>query len=315
MIFIFAHLDEAAHALLKKELPGEKLYWANKHALTEQDAACFAESEVCFGNVPAAWLTSPSKLRWLQLESAGFEYYQKIEPEIARRGIAITNLRGMFARPAAETAMAGLLALFRGLDQLICRQPDRRWISLEVRPGMKVLHGRRALVLGAGSIGGRVMDLLRAFECEVEAFARSSREAGLHTLAELDARLGEFEVVVNCLPNTPETTNLFDRRRLGLLNPCAVFVNVGRGSAVDEAALAEALIQGKLGGAVVDVYKQEPLPPEHPLWSCPRTIVTQHTGGGYGDELIDKARFFLGNWGRFQRGEPLKNPVDLKKGY
>lgn len=315
MIFIFAHLDESAQSLLKQELPGVELYWANKHALTSQAAARFAECEVCFGNVPAEWLSRPSKLRWLQLESVGFEYYQHIEEEVARRGLTITNLRGMFAHPAAETALAGLLALLRGLKELIPAQTARRWMSLEVRPKMRLLHGQRALVLGLGSIGRRVRELLRAFGCEVECFARSSPEAGIHTLDALDAQLGQFEVIVNCLPNTPETANLLDRRRLERCSSSTILVNVGRGKTVDEAALADLLRQGRLGGAVLDVFKQEPLPADHPLWSCPNTIITQHTGGGYDNELIDKARFFVANWRRFQSGAPLENIINLKRGY
>src|SRR5262245_49880142 len=110
-IFIYAHLDDRAVAHLREQLAGADIYWANKHSPTPQDREQFLSSEICFGNVPADWLAQASRLRWMQLESVGFEYYQKLQTEVEQRRIVITNLRGMFAWPAAETALAGLLAL------------------------------------------------------------------------------------------------------------------------------------------------------------------------------------------------------------
>jgi phosphoglycerate dehydrogenase-like enzyme len=137
----------------------------------------------------------------------------------------------------------------------------------------------------------------------------------LLTRAELDRALPEADIVVGCLPDTPDTRGLLDRRRLGLLPAHAVLVNVGRGSLVDEAALTEALLQGRVGGAVLDVTREEPIPPSHPLWSCPRTLLLQHTGGGYGEELLDKARLFLTNLAAFESGAPLRNVANLARGY
>jgi glyoxylate/hydroxypyruvate reductase A len=120
---------------------------------------------------------------------------------------------------------------------------------------------------------------------------------------------------VNCLPSTPETANFFSRERLARFSSRAIFVNIGRGSAVDEAALIEVLQNRKIGGAVLDVFKQEPLPGEHPYWDCPRTLVLQHTGGGYDEELIDKARIFVSNLNLYRTGHPLQNQINLVRGY
>ncbi len=314
-IFVYAHLDERAVAHLREGLAGVEVYWANKHAPVPEDRERFLASEICFGNVPAAWLAQARKLRWMQLESVGFEYYQKLQGEVEQSGVVITNLRGMFAWPAAETALAGLLALLRGVDEVAVEQKARRWVSLEVRPRMGLLHGRKVVVLGMGSIGRQVASLLRAFECEVKCFARTAAGADFRSAAELEAHLPEFSVVVNCLPSTRETADFFSRERLGRLSSEAIFVNVGRGSAVDENALVELLQGRKIGGAVLDVFKQEPLPAEHPLWNCPRTILLQHTGGGYADELLDKARMFLRNLERYRKGETLENRIQLERGY
>jgi phosphoglycerate dehydrogenase-like enzyme len=105
------------------------------------------------------------------------------------------------------------------------------------------------------------------------------------------------------------------RALLTAMKPRAIFVNIGRGAVVDEPALIEVLQQRRIGGAVIDVTHTEPLPPTHPLWTCPNTLVTQHTGGGYHDELLDKARIFLENLDRYRRGASLLNPVNLQRGY
>lgn len=317
-ICIYAHVDGAAREYLAAELAGNDVLWVDKRVVREGDDGAlerFVSCDIAFGNVPAHWLEVPGRLRWLQLESVGFEYYQHVAGCIAERGLVLTNLRGMFARPAAETALAGLLALLRGGDELALAQRERRWVELEVRPRTGLLHGKRVLVCGGGSIGRRIAAILQAFECGVEFYSKSSPDAQWHTAAELDAALACYDIVINALPSTPETKHLFSRERLSLLGRSAIFVNVGRGSTVDEPALVDALMERRLGGAVLDVFHQEPLPEAHPLWNCPRTIITQHTGGGYVDELLDKARLFVDNYRRFLQGESLKNRVNLKQGY
>lgn len=314
-IFIHAHLDEPARTYLQGELSGFDVYWNDKHAPVPAPHDEWSASEICFGNVPADWISGTTKLRWLQLESVGFEYYQKVQADMERSGIIMTNLRGMFAWPAAETALAGLLALLRGIDEIARAQSSRNWIGLTVRPLTGLLHGRKVLILGMGSIGRQICHLLRAFECDVAGFARTAADAAFRDVEQVDRHLGEFGVVINCLPSTPETINFFNRERLARFSREAIFVNVGRGSVVDEDALVEALQKRQIAGAVLDVFQQEPLPVRHPLWDCPRTIILQHTGGGYADELIDKCRMFLTNLNLYRMGKPLQNQVDLRRGY
>lgn len=315
-IFIYAHLDDAARRLLASTLPTPGVIYADKFAgpaLRETQLAQFRQSEICFGNVPAEWLPQAVRTRWMQLESVGFEYYQHVSG--LPSGLTITNLRGLFDRPTAETALAGLLGLYRGLNEMVPAQRAARWICLELRPRLRMLHGKRVVILGAGSIGRKLRRLLLAFDCHVQNFARTADDAELRTLEDLDRALPTADVVACCLPNTEHTRGLFDRRRFSLLNQGAIFVNVGRGLVVDESALVDVLQRQQIGGAVIDVTHEEPLPSHHPLWSCPHTILTQHTGGGYDEELLDKARSFLANLARFQRGDSLANVVDLKRGY
>ena len=314
-LFIYAHLDAPARAWLATQPLGPEVYYADKFALTATDRVAFRTAEVAFGNVPADWLANAPRLRWLQLESVGFEYYQGLPAGAIPAGLRLTNLAGQFAAPAAETALAGLLALYRGLDQLIPAQAARTWCCLEVRPTMRVLHDSHVIVLGNGSIGRRLAELLAAFRCRVQTFARTSATADLRTPAALDAALPAADVVVCCLPKTAATRHLVHAARLARMKPTAIVVNIGRASVVDTAALVRALRENRLGGAVIDVFDEEPLPSDHPLWTCPRTILTQHTGGGYADELLDKARCFAANLARYRAGQPVENVVDFARGY
>lgn len=312
-IFVCAHLDESARHLLTSTLPASSTTFARSPLISPENLTAFQQSDLCFGNVPAAWLEQAPRLRWMQLESIGFEYYQNLR--VAPPGLAITNLKGLFDSPAAESAVAGLLALYRGIDQLVPAQAAARWMSLEVRPHMQLLRDKQVVILGHGSIGRKLRHFLEAFGCRVQSFARTADGAELRTAEALDLSLDQADIVACCLPNTTETRGLIDRRRLGLMRPNAVFVNIGRGAVVDEPALIESLQQKKIGGAVLDVTWQEPLPHDHSLWTCPRTILLQHTGGGYQEELLDKARTFLANFTRFQMGQPLHNLVNLARGY
>lgn len=312
LVAVAAHLDAAARSLIGQELAGERLHWIDKHVSTTADRSAVASAEVVFGNVPAAWLAESHGLRWLQLESVGCEYYANAT---LPAGLVITNLAGQFAAPAVETALAGLLGLLRGLPELVAAQGERRWIELELRPRTGMVHGRRCLVLGTGSIGGHLATVLRALGAQVTTFARTDPQADLHGTDELDAALPTTDVLCCTLPCTAATRGLIDRRRLALLPAGAILVNIGRGPVIDEAGLVEALQGGRLGGAVLDVFDHEPLPADHPLWACPRTVLTQHTGGGYRDELLDKARRFVANWRRFRAGEPLLHRIDPQRGY
>ena len=278
----------------------------------EQRLPEFLQSDICFGNIPPAWVGQTRRLRWLQLDSAGFGEYQQVDQ---RPDLVITNLGGFYAVPVAESALAGILALYRGMQTLTLLQGEKKWIGQALRPRLKTLFRAKVLILGGGAIGRHLIKLLEAFEAAITVFGR--RPAGGVTTdpAELDRVLPAMDVVVSCLPETEETIGLIDERRLNLLAPHALFINVGRGSVVDEAALI-ALLQGeKIGGCVLDVTQREPLPPDNPLWTAPHTLLTQHTGGGFDEEHMDKVRAFLDNLERFRVGGELLNVVELARGY
>lgn len=302
-------LDPGQKARLSRAVADHEVAFADALGGEGERRAAARESAVVFGNVPAPWLDGAEPLRWVQLDSAGTDAYVGVRLG-GSEPVALTNLGDFYGRAVSEAALAGILAFYRQLPRLLAAQRERRWVKAEVEPAIGRLHGARAVILGAGSIGGRLAGLLRAFECPVQCWARRSPAAQLHTLAELDAALPGADILINTLPHGPGTVNLLDARRLARLPASALLVNVGRGSALDETALVAALNTGLLAGAVLDVTAREPLPAESPLWTHPAVILTQHTGGRFPGETDAKIDVFVANFGRFVRGQPLRFQVE-----
>ena len=310
---IYAHifLEEAEKKHLSQTLSDTTLTYAQDIPEREQREH-FLKAEVVFGNVPASWLSDTKKLRWLQLESVGFGEYQTIP---VPADLQITNLRGMFSPPVAETVMAGILMLYRGLHTLGRHQIKQQWVGAELRPALRTLQGARAVIVGGGSIGQAIRDRLRPFGTYVSIMDSYQENADLRSWSALDDELPRTDIIICCLPETQETIGQFGAERLSKSKPSALLVNVGRGSLIDEAALVDCLQQKVLGGCVLDVTRQEPLPASSPLWELSNVVLTQHTGGGSGNELMNKVNVFLDNWQRFKRGEALENVVNLTQGY
>ena len=269
----------------------------------------FKRCEIAFGNPPASWLGDAEGLRWVQLESVGFGEYMDLDWHHLQSRLTLTNLAGFFAEPVAETALAGLLALLRGIDRLTSLKSEGHWEGDPIRTGLRLLHRRHVVLVGYGAINQKLAALLAPFECRID-FVRSNSPAET-----LDAALATAEIVVCAAPDTVSTRQMFDAKRLALLPETALFANLGRGSIVDEAALVDALRQQRLAGALLDVTQTEPLPKNHPLWECPNTLLTQHSGGGTDDEIDRKIDVFLANLDRYRRNERLQGVIDIKRGY
>ncbi|MGB7243446.1 MAG: D-2-hydroxyacid dehydrogenase [Sulfitobacter sp.] len=269
----------------------------------------FQRCDVVFGNPEPEELPQAADLRWVQLESVGFGEYLDLDWTTLRGRLTLTNLTGFFADPVAETALAGILALGRGIDRLVRHQTAGHWVGDPIREDLRLLRDAHVVVLGYGAINRRLAELLVPFGCKITQFDSAA------TPQTIDAALPAADILVAAVPDTPATRNLMNDQRLGLLPPHAVFVNLGRGSLVDEAALADALLSNRLGGAVLDVTNDEPLPMGHAFWTCPNTILTQHSGGGTTDELDRKIDYFLSNLTRYRAGQPLTGTIDLTRGY
>ena len=274
-----------------------------------QDPGEPSDCPLIFGNPEPAVVADNHALRWMQLESVGFGEYADLDLMRPDGLVQITNLAGFFADPVAETALAGILALGRGIDRLAVLQQQAEWVGDPLREDLRLLKGASVLLFGYGAINQRVAELLGPFGCRIDHLASG------WTGDALDAALADADILIATAPDTAKTRGLFDQVRLARMKPGAVFCNFGRGSLVDERALAKALQAGQLGGAVIDVTEDEPLPVSHPFWCCPNTIVTQHSAGGTADELDRKIDVFLANLAHYRTGGPLVGLVDFKKGY
>ena len=274
-----------------------------------KNRAAFDRCEIVFGNPPASWIAESPLLRWVQLESVGFGEYAALDWAMLGRHIRVTNLAGFFAEPVAESIFAGVLALYRGIDRVVHLREKREWRGDALRSELRTLEGASVVLFGRGAINARVAELLGSFGCRVTAFGRDWDASGL------DAALGRADVVISVVPDAPGARDVFDRARLARLKPGALFLNFGRGSVVDDDALADSLESGALGGAVIDVTRDEPLPSGHRFWTTGNLILTQHSGGGTAEEIDRKIDVFLDNLARYRRGEPLQGLVDFSRGY
>lgn len=313
-IFIYQSVDLSIRAFLEKDFPEQQFVYGDDLPADERERA-FMKAEAVFGNVPAAWITRTENLRWIQLASAGVNQYISLNWEILSEKITLTNLAGFFGISVSETALGGILAIYRRIDHLARLQVSHSWRGKEERELVRTLWQKKVVILGPGAIGSHLKRLLLAFDCEVTLYGRRKENSDITTPAELDALLPETDILVAVLPETEATVHFLDRQRLSLLSPESVLVSIGRGSVLDESALADMLHQQRLLGAVVDVTIQEPMPKDHPFWSCPRILLTQHTSGGFESEVSAFAKLFSENLGRYLSGNPLVNVVNWKKGY
>jgi phosphoglycerate dehydrogenase-like enzyme len=253
-----------------------------------------------------------SRLRWVQSTWAGAgEQYAAAEltsDELDR--VALTTSAGVFAIPLAEFALLGLLAFAKDLPRLLRSQAERRWDRFV----MAELRDWTVLVLGVGGIGREVARLASAFGAHTIGVKRTPGKVPhvdeVHSTDRLRELLPRADGLVVTLPLTEATRGLLDGEALSLLPSHAVLVNVGRGAVVDEEALVEALRNGRLAGAALDVFAVEPLPAESPLWGLPNVLIAPHAAGQsvHDDERL--VELFCDNLGRYLRGEPLRNRVD-----
>ena len=308
-IFCALPLNASQEDRLRRDVGDARLYFLPSGEPEPEARAAFDRSEIVFGNPRAAWIAESTRLRWVQLESVGFGEYAALDWARLGRQIRMTNLAGFFAEPVAESILAGVLALARGLDRLVLWKEKRDWQGDAVRPELRTLEGASIVLFGRGAINARVAELLAPFHCSMTAFGRDWNGVAL------DAALSGADVVISTVPDAPGTREVFNRARLAKFKRGALFLNFGRGSVVDDDALADLLEAGLLGGAVIDVTRDEPLPAGHRFWTARNLILTQHSGGGTADELERKIEVFLGNLARYRRGEALLGLVDFSRGY
>lgn len=308
-LFIYPTLSEPVKTQLQQHVPDDVTLVFRQDLPKPDQQTAFQQADALLGNPPPDWFDNgPEKLAFWQIDSAGFDKFSAVKTDAQ-----VANMGDYFAWPCAETMIAGILGLYRRIPELAVLQSRSEWIGGPLREQMQVMRGKRVVVLGTGTIGMAVKQMLTGFDCSVRMLARTDPQADLHSADELIAELPDTDLVINCLPGTAR--GFVSAAVIAAMPVTCIYANVGRGSTTDEPALITALQSGKLAGAVLDVTETEPLPADSPLWAMANVLLTQHTGGGLPGEDAGKVAQLLRNLDRFRAGQPLENPVGLGRGY
>jgi len=310
MRVLIAEQDYSLYAqLLQQAAPELQVHTSGDSAQLAQLAA---DCPVWLGqpDLMATLLRQGHTPQWLQSTWAG------ITPLLAEglgRDYRLSRAVGIFGQVMAEYVLTYMLGHEREVMARLVSQVERKWDN---RTGQSLV-GRKVLIVGAGDIGQTVAQFLQPFGVELYAIASSAREQApfteVATLNDLPRLVTQMDYVINLLPNTPETHDLYDAELFALFNPNAVFINAGRGVAVVDADLVEALRLGHLAGAIIDVCRQEPLPAKHPFWTAWGLLLTGHSSAPTSPPMM--VQLFIDNLRAYQAGEPLRGEVDFERGY
>jgi phosphoglycerate dehydrogenase-like enzyme len=283
-VLVTLPLGPRERAELERRLPDAELRYGQGQARDD-----LAWAEVVLGNADAGMLAT-SDVRWLHSPSVGLDAYDALRT--LRPGLEVTNGVGVVDRAVAEHGLALLLALTRNLPLVVRAQGRRTWARQAFREAGEgtLLGGKRAHVLGYGRVARSVIGLLAAVGLRVTAYRRRAdgddpQVEAFRALDELPGALAGADVLVNVLPLREATRGIVGRAALAALPARAYYVSLGRGPTTDEAALVEALRSGALAGAALDVFADEPLATDSPLWELPNAIVSPHVAGRFDAEM------------------------------
>lgn len=274
--------------------------------------------EILYTCPDPALLKRAERLKWLCTPSAGVDQYldDSVWPH---PGCLLSNSSGAYGPTISEHILMVLLMLMRRMPEYAADLRERKWTFFAP---IRSITGSRIVMLGTGDIGANAARRLRAMGASVTGVCRSGTSGepafdSVVPIGELDRVLPQAGALIMALPATPATVGILSRERIALLPESAYVINVGRGSAVDQEALAEALRERRIAGASLDVMTPEPLPEDDPLWECPNLLLTPHISGNMSLGLTCQLAvdMFCADLERYAAGEPLKNLVDRKRGY
>jgi phosphoglycerate dehydrogenase-like enzyme len=254
------------------------------------------------------------RLEWVHVAGAGVDTV--LFPDLVESSVTVTSSRGIFDRSIAEYVLGLMLLFAKDFHRSFEYQRSRRWLHRET----EMLAGKRLLVVGAGPIGRMVARHARCVGMKVSAVARTARSSDedfgrVLASEDLNEALSDADYVVIAAPLTAQTEGMFGTAQFGCMKRSARLINVGRGRIVDEPALVDALRDGQIAGAALDVFWQEPLPGDHPLWDMPQVVISPHMSGDFVGWLEALGELFVENFRRWERGDELLNVVDKERGY
>lgn len=319
IIAVIKPCNERDKELIERGLSSddEVLYFNDENEMLNSDRK--DDIEFIFGEPSAAAANKLPNLRVIQLTWAGVNIYTGSVK--LKDGVKVLNASGAFGEMISEYIVGGIVSLYRQFPQYSSQVKNNGW---EMISGVDSIEAKRALIVGAGNIGMQTARKLKAFDAVTVGITRTKHDSieyfdEVYTIDNLDKELSKADIVVIALPGTEDTKKLFNRERINRIKPGATFVNVGRGFIVDTDALVEALNNGIIKDAVIDVVDPEPLPDNHPLRNMENVLLTPHISGiSWGDNRLIRDKIinmFTDNLRRDRAGEALVNEVDLNLGY
>lgn len=314
MILLMYEPVQAHLQRLQQAAPDHQI--AIAHSM-EEACRLIEEAEIVLGNrYFIQSLPYAKKLRWMQSNSVGVDIILTEKQQLLDNGITLTCARGVYDAELAEHTLTLLLALFRETHLLRDEQHAHSW----QRHRLRTLHGSRCLILGWGSLAQEIARLITVMGGHVSAVRNQpydSEGQGIPLFGQQtwQKQLPETDALIICLPKTSETHHFVNGPILDQLPGRAFVINIGRGGTLDDQALLERVQAGKLAGAALDVFEDEPLPASHPMWSAPRILITPHVGRSLEGPEFKWQSLFEENLARYVRGEVLLNIVNYEKGY
>lgn len=313
-ILVVWPVEDRHKVLLESNAPEAVFTYCDKASVTKE---MVQEATVILGNVPVKYLEGTKRLKWLQLNSAGADGYTT--PGVLPKGAVLTNASGAYGLALSEHMLGMLLCLMKKLYLYADDQREHIWRD---RGQVTSIYDSTTLVVGMGDIGSEFAKRMHALGSHVVGIRRNRAEKpdyldGLYRMDALEEWLPKADIVAASLPGTKDTYHVFHADTFSKMKKSAFFLNIGRGSAADNLALADALNNGQLAGAGVDVTEPEPLPQDHPLWDAKNVLITPHISGQYHlPETFERIiRIAAENLAAFRDGRELQNQVDFATGY
>ena len=307
-------LNDSHRKILEQAGEGCRFVYESPQSVTEEQ---IQQAEVILGCVPAKSIQGSQRLEWVQLNTAGADPY--IVPGVLAEKTILTNATGAYGKAVSEHALSLTLMLQKKLYLYRSAQLRHEWYDYGTVTSMT---NATVLVMGLGDIGLNYARLVKALGAKVIGVKRRPSACPeeideLITTEQLDQVLPRADVVASFLPGNGQTYHTFDEARFSRMKPGAIFINCGRGGAVDSAALAKALENGPITAAAIDVAETEPLPKESPLWDLENLMITPHVAGWlHLPEILDRVVDIAAeNLKAYLKGEELRNVVDFSTGY
>ena len=312
-VLLIPALDDANIELIKNSCKDMNILKVDRKDLTQE---IIDEADIIVGNPSINFNLNRPTLKALLLNSAGNDQY--LLPNILNRQTLLTNASGSYGHAICEHMMGMLLSFNKNLNFYHDRQKEAKWVPLFTG---RELYGSNVLLMGLGDIGSELAKAFKVFGCHVTGLRNSYKEHPdcdeIITSKELHDVLPKMDYIISSLPSTNATFHMLSDEEFKLMKKDAVIGNVGRGNVIDTYALIEALNNKAIGGALLDVFEEEPLPDDSPLWYNPRVMITPHCAGGYHWKSVQDyyTQLVIRNLHHLANQEPLENLVDRKKGY